>query len=55
MKVTLVTLQRLLSLTVTGCVIESGGGYGDHDEHGWGDRDHHESRDDQGQRGNWGH
>lgn len=51
MKRALITLL-LLSLTLTGCIWEPGGGYG---EHGRGDRDRHQSHDDQGQRGNWRH
>jgi len=42
----LVTLL-LLSLTLADCIVEPGGG--------WGDRDHHQFRDNQGEHGNWGH
>ena len=51
---TLLTL--LLALALTGCIIGPGGGYGDHgrDQHGWGDRDHHQSHNDQEQRGSLG-
>ena len=48
MRKVLVTLL-LLSLALTGCIVEPGGGYGGH---GWGDRDHHESHEDQGQYSN---
>jgi hypothetical protein len=37
----------LLSLTLAGCIVEPGGG--------WGDRGHHAFLPDQGEHGNWGH
>jgi hypothetical protein len=37
----------LLSLTLAGCIVEPGGG--------WGDRDHHDWHGEQGEHGNWGH
>ena len=36
----------LLSLTLTGCFVEPGGG--------WGGRDHHEFHADHGEHGDWG-
>ena len=36
----------LLSLTLAGCIVEPGGG--------WGDRDHHAWHGEQGEHGNWG-
>ena len=37
----------LLSLTLAGCIVEPGGG--------WGNRDHHDFHPDQGEHGDWGH
>ncbi len=65
MKPALVTLL-LLSLALTGCIVESGGGYGsrgygdrggehqDRGEHDRGDRDRAGTHNDQGPLGNWG-
>jgi len=49
MKTTLITLL-LLSLALTGCVIEPGGGY---HERGWGGQNHAESQADHRDHGDW--
>jgi hypothetical protein len=56
MKTTLVTLL-LISLALTGCVVDPYGGYGNrgYGERGWGDRDQGEHHADHGQyRGQYG-
>jgi hypothetical protein len=56
MKTTLVALL-LLSLALTGCVVDPYGGYGNrgYGDRGWGDRDHGEHHADQRQyRGQYG-
>jgi hypothetical protein len=66
MKMTLITLA-LLSLSLAGCVIDPGHGYGDrgyggrgYGDHGYSDRGGHnndraEYNAEQGQQGNWSH
>ena len=49
MKTTLIALL-LLSLALTGCVIEPGGGNRDR---GWGGQDHAAFQADHGEHGNW--
>jgi hypothetical protein len=56
MKKTVITLL-LLSLALTGCVVDPGRGYGDHeyDNRGWDGHDHAEFHADHGQQGDWNH
>ena len=54
MKTTTVTLL-LLSLALTGCVVDPGRGYGDrgYGERGWAGHEHAEFHADHTQYGNW--
>jgi hypothetical protein len=56
MNKTLATLL-LLSLVLTGCVVDPGRGYGDrgYGDRGWNDRNHAEYQADGGQHSNWNH
>ena len=55
MKATLFTLL-LVSLALTGCVFDPGGGYGNryYGDRGWADRDHAEYHAEHGPYDNWG-